>query len=219
MGDVGRIRAPGGDVPLVFNGPEDAETLIVLAHGAGAGMHHPFMTTMADGLAARGLLACRFEFLYMAHGKKAPDRQAVLEETYRAVAQGLRERWSRRLILGGKSMGGRIASHVAAAGAPADALVFLGYPLHPPGEPDRLRAAHLRDVAIPMLFVEGTRDPFCPLDTLHTVLAGLGNESTVAVIDGGDHSFGVRKSSGRSNSDAWTEVIDTVADWSAGLSK
>ena len=110
-------------------------------------------------------------------------------------------------------MGGRIASHIVAAGTPAAGLVFHGYPLHPPGRPERIRKAHLADIKVPMLFVEGTRDPFCPLDTLESVRKELKAKTEVAVIADGDHSFKVRKSSGRDTAAAWEEVVDITAAW------
>ena len=188
--------------------------MVVLAHGAGAGMRSDFMAFQADALAGAGLLCLRFEFPYMEAGRKSPDKAAVLEETWRAVAEDARTRaGGRPLVLGGKSMGGRIASQAVAAGAPADGLVFHGYPLHPPGRPDRVRKAHLPDVRVPMLFVEGTRDLFCPLDTLRDVIAETKIAATVVVIDDGDHSFKVRASSGRSTKEAWVEVAEHTAGW------
>lgn len=117
------------------------------------------------------------------------------------------------MFAGGKSMGGRIASQVVAGGTDVDGLVFLGYPLHPPGKPERLRADHLAAIRPPMLFVEGTRDPFCPLATLEKVLDGLSAQTDLVVISDGDHSYRVRKSSGRSTADAWSEVAGAVRDW------
>ena len=110
-------------------------------------------------------------------------------------------------------MGGRIASHIVADGEDASGLIFLGYPLHPPGRPDRIRDAHLRAIEVPMLFIEGTRDPFCPLDTLDRALKKVPAATSVVVIEDGDHSFKLRKSSGRSTEAAWREVIDAVASW------
>ncbi len=188
--------------------------MVVLAHGAGAGMRSDFMEFQAAALADAGLVCLRFEFPYMAAGRKAPDKAAVLEDTWRAVAEEARATAAGRpLVLGGKSMGGRIASQAVAAGATADALVFHGYPLHPPGRPERVRKAHLPGVEVPMLFVEGTRDPFCPLDTLRDVIAETKVDATVAVIDDGDHSFKVRASSGRSTKAAWAEVAERTAGW------
>ncbi|HYO61891.1 MAG TPA: alpha/beta fold hydrolase [Actinomycetota bacterium] len=200
--------------PLLEEGPEDGRGVVVLAHGAGAGMRSDFMTFQSTALAAAGRLCLRFEFPYMQAGRKAPDKAAVLEETWRTVAETARERaGDRPLVLGGKSMGGRIASQAVAAGATADGLVFHGYPLHPPGRPERVRKAHLPGVKVPMLFVEGTRDPFCPLDTLREVVAETGVDATIAVIDDGDHSFKVRASSGRTTKAAWQEVAARTVDW------
>lgn len=200
--------------PILADGPEDARAIVVLAHGAGAGMRSDFMDFQANALTGAGLRCLRFEFPYMQAGRKAPDKAAVLEETWRAVAEEARATaGDRPLVLGGKSMGGRIASQAVATGATADGLVFHGYPLHPPGRPDRIRKAHLPDVRVPMLFVEGTRDSFCPLDTLQDVIAETKIDATVAVIDGGDHSFKVRASSGRSTKEAWAEVAERTVAW------
>lgn len=210
--------SPNGSVTSLIEGPSDASRFVVLAPGAGAPMTHEFMEVVAAGLVTRGNRVCRFDFLYTQAGRKAPDKQPVLEATFRAVLDGLAgERRGKHLVAGGKSMGGRIASHVAAAGADVDALLFLGYPLHPPGRPERLRDEHLYDVMVPMLFVEGDRDPFCPLDTLEDVRKKLRAPSEVAVIAGGDHSFRVRKSSGRSTPQAWDEVVERSAAWVGGL--
>lgn len=177
-------------------------------------MFHPFMQTVAERVAAAHLAVVRFNFAYSEAGKKAPDRQSLLEDTYRDVVEHVRrELQPHRLFLGGKSMGGRIASHLVASGTECDGLVFLGYPLHPPGRPDRIRDAHLYDIAVPLLFVEGTRDPFCPLETLEDVRAKLTAPSELAVIDDGDHSFKVRTSSGRSTDEALDEVVAAVAGW------
>lgn len=177
-------------------------------------MTHVFMEHVARGLADRGARVARFNFVYMESGRRSPDRQPVLEETFRAVLEELEhEMNTRRLIVGGKSMGVRVASHIVATGTRADGLLFFGYPLHPPGKPDRLRDAHLYDIDVPMLFIEGTRDPFCPLDTLAGVRRNLTAPSEVAVIDDGDHSFKVRKSSGRSTEQAWDEVVAHASAW------
>lgn len=202
------------EADILEAGPEDGRALVVLAHGAGAGMRSGFMDFQAEALARAGLLCLRFEFPYMRAGRKAPDKAAVLKEAWREVAEAARERAGERpLVLGGKSMGGRIASQAVAAGAPADGLVFHGYPLHPPGRPDRIRKEHLPAVPVPMLFVEGTRDPFCPLDTLREVIAETGVDAEVAVIEDGDHSFKVRASSGRTTPAAWEEVAARTVAW------
>jgi uncharacterized protein len=215
---MGTIETSAGAVSVALDGPEGAP-MVVLAPGAGAPMTHDFMVSIALGLAERSLRVCRFNFAYAEAGKKAPDRQPVLEQTYREVLEQVTESHDGPLFLGGKSMGGRIASHIVASGTPADGLVFHGYPLHPPGRPDRIRKAHLVDVEVPMLFVEGTRDPFCPLETLEEVRSELRATTEVAVIEDGDHSFKVRKSSGRDTAAAWQEVVDVTADWIEKVAK
>jgi len=177
-----KIETPAGPVSVTFDGPNDAALLLVLAHGAGANKDSDFMSFMARSMGAQGVRVCRFNFVYTELGRRAPDRQNVLEDTYRAVVAEVRD-GSKQLVAGGKSLGGRIASLIAAGGAPVDGLVFLGYPLHPPGKPDRIRKAHLPAIKVPMLFVEGTRDPFCPLDTLDEVRAELTAPNEVAVIE------------------------------------
>jgi uncharacterized protein len=211
------VTTPGGDVSVIVDGSERSQATVVLAHGAGADMNHAYMEAFARGLAAKDLTVYRVNFLYSRQRKKAPDRQAVLEETYNAVLDFIRESIDGPLFVGGKSMGGRIASHIVAEGAVADGLVFLGYPLHPPGRPDRIRDEHLAAIKIPMLFVEGTRDPFCPLDTLDKVRSGLPGQTDIVVIDDGDHSLKVRKSSGRSTDEAWQEAIAAIARWISEL--
>jgi uncharacterized protein len=207
------IETPAGRVSALADGPPDAPGLI-LGHGAGAGLRSDFMEFVASELAVRAVRVTRFNFAYMEARKKTPDRQPALEDTYTAVVEHVRhEERPQRLFLGGKSLGGRIASHVVAGGLAADGLVFLGYPLHPPGRPDRLRSAHLNEISVPMLFVEGTRDPFCPLETLEKVRADFTAPVEIAAVDGGDHSLRVRKASGRSTEEAWGEAVEQVADW------
>jgi uncharacterized protein len=213
-GSTSLVPTAAGQVSVAFDGPEDGRAVIVLAPGAGGGLDGAFMKAMATGLAGRDLQVCRFNFGYTEKGRRSPDKQPLLEETYRDVVHSIRPMaGARPLFLGGKSMGGRIASHIVAGGEAAAGLIFLGYPLHPPGRPDRIRGAHLPAIAAPMLFVEGTRDPFCPLSTLERVLGKLDADTTVVVIDDGDHSFKVRKGSGRDTREAWEEVVDAVAGW------
>lgn len=207
-----------GSISSHSQGPKNAPALVVVAPGAGADMRHAFMEHFAGGLAAEGLRVCRFNFAYQDQGRRGPDRAPVLENTYRAVLDSLsEEREGKLLIAGGKSMGGRIASQVAAGGYELDGLLYLGYPLHPPGKPERLRDEHLYGIEAPMLFVEGTRDPFCPLETLDRVRGRIPH-SELAVIEGGDHSFKVPKSTGRSTAEAWDEVVARSARWIASLS-
>ena len=217
MSDMGersrtQLSVPGGEVTVVEDGPESAETTLILAHGAGAPLDHEFMAFFASALAEGGVRVVRFNFLYMEAGKKAPDRAPVLESTYRAVLESVSEPGGRAPFIGGKSMGGRIGTHLAAEGADISGVVLLGYPLHPPGRPEKIRDAHLYETEVPLLFVEGTRDPFCPLETLAGVREKL-PKSELFVVEDGDHSLKVRKSSGRSTQEAWSEAVDVIVEW------
>jgi uncharacterized protein len=199
----------GARVSGALRAPKGAGVFVALAHGAGGDMRAPLLVAVADGLAERGHATLLFNFLYKEQGKKAPDRAPVLEQTWRAVAAWARPR-AGRLVLGGKSMGGRYASIIAAKGEPCDALVFLGYPLHPAGRPEKLRDEHLPRVPAPMLFVQGTRDPLCRLDLLEPVLARVGPRARLFVVDGGDHSLDVLKSSGRTKADVLAGVLAEI---------
>ncbi len=213
------IETRAGAVPATFD-EGASESLLILAHGAGAGRAHPFMAHVAEGLAARGVSVLRFDFLYIGEGRRAPDRQPALESTFTDVVATTRELFpSRRLFLGGKSLGGRIATHLAAGGVSNDGLVILGYPLHPPGRPDRIRDQHLYDLMDPILFVAGTRDPFCPLPLLEEVRAKMKAPTSLAVVEDGDHSFRVRKSSGRTNDQALDEAVTAVIRWTERVSR
>ena len=223
---------PGGQRHAVALGPGRATTatrypaagsggtLLVLAHGAGAGQHHPFMTAMAARLAARGIDVVTFDFPYLHDGRKVPDKAPVLEACFASVANWAvrqEDRPSERLLLGGKSMGGRMATHLAAAGftvgdggPPLRGIVALGYPLHPPGKPEQLRDAHLPKIAVPVLIVQGSRDAFGTPAELTPVVARMAAAPvTVHVVEGGDHSFTV----GRTPRET---VLDLVADVVAG---
>ena len=211
-----RIDAPGGRVTALYDGPADADLALVFAPGAGADIHHEFMAHVARALAGAGMLVQRFNFPYAEKGRRSPDPQGALESTYRAAGDALKATTKAPVILSGKSMGGRIASHVVAGGYECDGLIFFGYPLHPPGKPERLRDEHLNGIATPMLFIEGSRDPFCTLDTLARVRARIPS-SDLVVIDDADHSFRVRKASGRATSDAWDQVATAAAEWARRL--
>ncbi len=194
----------------------------VLAHGAGAPHTSPFMVTFAEALAARGLDVVTFNFPYMEARRRLPDPGRVLEACYAEVlrhAGALPGLEDRRVVIGGKSMGGRIASqlvaHDAESSARVAALVFLGYPLHPPGKPQQLRTAHLPKVRQPMLCVQGEHDPFGTPAELAPVLAALPAESDLFVVDGGGHSFEVPKKLGVTQADVHTRVQDGVARWIA----
>jgi predicted alpha/beta-hydrolase family hydrolase len=183
---------------------------LVLAHGAGAGQRSPFMTRFARGMVERGISAATFDFAYMEARKSVPDKAPVLEQRWRDVIAEARDHYKNLpLFIGGKSMGGRIASHVAAQGVDGiNGLVFLGYPLHPPGKPAQRRDAHLPQIMAPMLFVQGTRDAFGTAADIESLLPSL-RHATLHAVDGGDHSFKVPKSKG----DAIDGIMDAVQRW------
>lgn len=190
---------------LLFDGPSKADITIALAHGAGAPMDSRFMNTFAEGLAAGGLRVARFAFPYMAAGRKGPDREPVLRETWLQVIETLGNR--RRLVIGGKSLGGRIASMLADQAGVAG-LVCLGYPFHPPGKPDRLRTDHLKGLRTPTLIVQGTRDPFGNQEEVQRYT--LSSAIRIHWLEDGDHSFKPRKLSGRTEQQNWHEGIEAV---------
>ncbi|HEY8256935.1 MAG TPA: alpha/beta family hydrolase [Gemmatimonadales bacterium] len=198
--------------------PPDAWVLYVLAHGAGAGMHHRFLETIAAALAQRGVATLRYQFPYMEAGGGRPDPPGVLEASVRAAVDraGASEL---PLVAGGKSLGGRMTSSAAAASPlpGVRGLAFLGFPLHPPGQPGIKRADHLDRVGLPMLFLQGTRDTFARLDLLTPVCERLGALATLHLIEGGDHSFGVLKRSGRTPDDVMNELADTFVGWARSL--
>lgn len=198
-----------------------ARVTVLLGHGAGANQMSPFMRLFAGGLAERGLDAVTFNFLYTEKGRRLPDPKARLESCYRQVIGAVRELKKlrgNRLLVGGKSMGGRIASQVAAAGEDEVArdiagLVLLGYPLHPPGRPDKLRAEHLKHIRAPMLFVQGSRDAFGTPDELRAVIKEHQLPARLYEVEGGDHSFKVLKSSPVPQQLVYEAVMDEIARW------
>ena len=205
----------GGHPGLVLR-PRAARALYVLAHGAGAGMRHAFMTTIAAALAARGIATLRWEFPYMAAGKPRPDRAEVAEAAVREVWTEARARFADlALFAGGKSFGGRMTSraHAAAPLPGLRGLVFLGFPLHPPDKPGIERAEHLASAQGPLLFVQGDRDELAGLGRLRPVVAGLGERATLHVVPHADHGFDVLVRSGRTRADVVGEIADTVAGW------
>jgi predicted alpha/beta-hydrolase family hydrolase len=197
-----------------------SNTLLVLAHGAGAGQRHPFMVTMARGLAERGIDVATFDFPYMREKRRVPDKAPVLEAAFReAVAEALdrsaqARHTSTRLFIGGKSMGGRMATHLAAQGLDGLAgVVALGYPLHPPGKPEQPRIAHLPAIRVPMLIVQGERDAFGTPDELKPVIGQMTARVMLHVVARGDHSLAVAKTAGVAQKDVYATVLDTIASW------
>jgi predicted alpha/beta-hydrolase family hydrolase len=211
------IRVPVRDFSVTASLRGSGETTVALGHGAGGDRESPLLVRLASALAESGRGALLYNFPYTDKGRRVPDSPEVLEMTARAVAEHARgPLGARRVVLGGKSMGGRIASQAVAKGAPAEGLVFLGYPLHPPGRTETRRDKHLPKVGVPMLFVQGTRDAFARWDLLEKLIGRLGEAATLHRIDDGDHSFRVPKRSGRTAADVEAEVFQAVLGWLAG---
>jgi predicted alpha/beta-hydrolase family hydrolase len=235
VGDQGSVTA------LLYSAPRKSRAgiTVILGHGAGANQMSPFMRLVASELSTRGFDVVTFNFLYSERGRRVPDPKAKLEACYRAVIAAAIEHKKlkrNRLVVGGKSMGGRIASQVAAVedGALPDSrasamrafptrasedlagLVFLGYPLHPPGRPEQLRDAHLKDIKAPMLFVQGSRDAFGTPEELRAVIKRLHLPATLYVIEGGDHSFKVPKNSSVPQQEVYENVMDEISRWLLG---
>ncbi len=205
-----------GEVSALLMRPGDARWLMVLGHGAGAGMRHHFMEDVAAALAGHGIATFRYQFPYVEKGLSRPDPQPVLLATVRsAVAAGRAAAGKLPLLAGGKSMGGRMTSLASSKEAleGARGLVFFGFPLHPAGAPAVARGEHLAAVTTPMLFLQGTRDKLADLDLLRPVVERLGSRATLHVVEGADHSFEVLKRSGRTPGDVLEELARTVAGW------
>ena len=194
-------------------------TGIILAHGAGNNMESELLEGLASGLAGAGYLVLRFNFPYKEKGKKIPDSQVKLEKTWQSVLAFFQKhpRFSpARVVAAGKSMGGRVASQMAAAGKlPVDRLIYYGYPLHPPGKKEKLRDTHLYSISIPMLFFAGTRDALCDLELLQNVLEKLQAAWSLELIAGGDHSFRVLKAIGLSSDDVLRSLVLKTVSWLA----
>jgi predicted alpha/beta-hydrolase family hydrolase len=209
------IEVGAGRVSGLLFAPKGAQACYVFAHGAGAGMAHAFMTAVAEGLGERGIATLRYQFPYMEQGSKRPDPPKVAHEAVRAAVACAKALCPGvPLFAGGKSFGGRMTSQAEAAETlGVSGLVFLGFPLHAAGTPSRERAAHLSDVAVPMLFVQGTRDALADSGLMADVVKTLGRRATLLTVGGGDHSFHVPARSGRSDDQALAEFLDGVARW------
>jgi predicted alpha/beta-hydrolase family hydrolase len=196
--------------------PTKARVCYVMAHGAGAGMTHPFLASLAGDLAERDIATMRYQFPYMERGSKRPDTPKIAQAAVRAaVAEASRQLPRLALFAGGKSFGGRMTSQAQAA-APLPGvrgLVFVGFPLHPPGKPGDERGAHLFDIEVPMLFLQGTRDEFADLNLLQSVVSKLGARATLTLFDDADHSFHVPARTGRKDAQVRAELADSLAAW------
>lgn len=206
-------------VSSIWRVPEgyDGKTAVIVAHGAGNDMHSPFVSAMYEYWSEAGVMAVKFNFPYKERGGRLPDRADVLIDTWRGVADSVRndpELAPRHLFFAGKSLGGRMGSMLAAEGDEPAGLIFLGYPLHPAGKPEKLRIDHLGRIQSPMLFIEGTRDPLCDLDILRKVLEDLGDaKNELYCIEGGDHSFKVPKRLGRDPKDVLAGIGRRALDF------
>ena len=205
-----------GSVSALLIRPVEARACFVFAHGAGAGMAHPFMETVAQGLSERGVATLRYQFPYMEKAGKRPDPPAVAHAAVRAaVAEATRCCAGLRLIAGGKSFGGRMTSQAQAISPlpGVGGLAFFGFPLHPAGKPSSDRAKHLADIRVPMLFMQGTRDNLAELSLLEPVVKGLGPSAALHRVEGADHSFHVLARSGRNDREVMGEILDAFAGW------
>jgi predicted alpha/beta-hydrolase family hydrolase len=204
---------PSGQVTAVET-PAEGDPVgwrFLYAPGASANVHDPFGTFACRTLAERGVSSVRIQFPYQEAGRRSPDRNDILEATWMAASEQLATP-DTRLAVGGRSMGGRIASQVLAKGVQADALVLFAYPLHPPGKPDQRRVEHLPNVTVPTLFCSGANDAFASPDELQQAAALL-TSAQVHLLEGADHGFNVKKATGRTRQDVWEEAVDVMWDW------
>jgi predicted alpha/beta-hydrolase family hydrolase len=203
-------------VNVLFEQPGGAHACYVMAHGAGAGMRHPFMDAVAKGFAGLGIATLRYEFPYMERGSKRPDTPAIAKARVReAVAEAARRAPGLALFAGGKSFGGRMTSQAQSEEAlpGVRGLVFFGFPLHAPGKPSDERAAHLAHIQVPMLFLQGTRDEFAQLELLRPVVKKLGARATLELFEDADHSFHVPARTGRKDAEVRREMLEKAASW------
>jgi predicted alpha/beta-hydrolase family hydrolase len=218
------IRIPvmdGEQVSAVLSVPESyrdpGPVGVILAHGAGNDMHHPLLVSLSQGLAKAGYLTLRFNFLYREKGRPRPDRQKILEKTWSSVYWFLRDHPRYRpetIVAAGKSMGGRVAAQMVAESLlPVTHLIFLGYPLHPPGKSEKLRDSHFDQIETPMLFFAGTRDSLCDLAALNSVLEKLSASCELQIIQGGDHSFRLPKSADRTQEEVYEQILQKTLAW------
>jgi len=216
------IELEGSKVSGLLDVPENARACYVLAHGAGVGMKHSFMASVARGLAERGVASLRYNFLYMEEGRGRPDSPKVAQAAVRAAAnEAARALPGLPLFAGGKSYGARMTSQAQAEAplAGVRGLIFLGFPLHAPREPSDDRAGHLSSVNVPMLFLQGTRDEFADLDYLKPLVQRLGPRATLELFDDADHSFHVPAKTGRNDAEVMRALLDNTAAWIDGVIK
>ena len=219
MDDTAPLRiliTPGLSISALLLRPDEPRACLVLAHGAGAGMHHAFLADLAKALGGRGIATLRYQFPYMEQGSKRPDSPAVAHQAVRAAVAQARHRFPGiALFAGGKSFGGRMTSQAQAEDPlpGVKGIVFVGFPLHPAGQPSTQRAEHLDRVAVPMLFLQGTRDTLADLALVRDVVGRIGSRATLHVEEGADHSFHVLARSGRRDADVMEALADAAAAW------
>ena len=212
------VNEKAEEVSGLLQMPKGAEALLVVAHGAGAGMRHRFMEDVAAKLAERRVATLRYQFPYMEKGSKRPDSEAVLTATVRsAVAAAERFAGEIPIFAGGKSMGGRMTSLAEARESlnGIKGMIFFGFPLHAAGKPSAERGKHLAEINVPMLFLQGSRDTLADLKLLKPLCQSLGKRAELFIVDGGDHSLHMLKSSGRSDGEVLDEVVEKAAAWMA----
>jgi predicted alpha/beta-hydrolase family hydrolase len=209
------VLEDGQSVSGLLTAPRDPRACLLLAHGAGAGMTHPFLSAVAAGLGERGIATLRYQFPSMERGSRRPDPPRLAQATVRAAAAEAARLVPGPLFAGGKSFGGRMTSQ-AQAESPLPGvrgLVFLGFPLHPPGRPSDERGRHLSEVLVPMLFLQGTRDDFASLPLLRPLVERLGARATLELVDDADHSFHVRSRTGRRDQEVLAGMLDALTAW------
>ncbi len=205
-----------GEVSAISLIPEEYQSALIIAHGAGKDMASDFICRLHQGIAEQRILTVKFNFPYMEQGRKAPDRATVLESTWNAVIDRVLEDTGldrKKLFLSGKSMGGRYATMIAAKPQEVGGIILYGYPLHAPGKTDKPRFEHLKNITAPMLFFQGTRDSLCKLEVLEPILSDLNPSPRLHIIEGGDHSFKVLKKLKRSEDEVFTELISESSQW------
>lgn len=208
------------DISMLWQAPDNPVAVLILAHGAGAGMEHKSMILIANGLAKRNIATLRFNFPYMERGSKRPDPPPVAHAAVRAaVAEANDLSLGLPVFAGGKSFGGRMTSQAQSIDPlpRVRGLVFFGFPLHPAGKPGIDRADHLTNVGLPMLFLQGSRDALAELDLLESVIASLGEQATLVLAESADHSFHVPARSGKTDAQVLDEMLDAASDWMLGL--
>ena len=213
-GMMWKVAVPGGEVPVIAD-DEVQPVVVILAHGAGSHMEQKTVEWLAGLVREAGASVVRFNFLYRAQGRSMPDRMPVLIQTYREVVKSVRGQLSpTKLVVGGHSMGGRAASMMEAEERGADGLLLFGYPLHPAEQPQKLRDAHLTKISTPTLQLNGTEDLLCTQEIMDSVVATLDPSVWhLTWIDGADHSYGVKKASGRTRSDVAEQMTNTISGW------